>query len=785
MLRNLLVLICAVAGLASAQYKRAPERIRAILDAPATPTISVNPARTHALLLDARRYPPIAELAQPMLRLAGLRINPRNNAPHRSVQYETISLVRLDTTAAVPLNLPAPMRYGSPRWSGDGKWFAILALLDDRVEVWVGRVETGEFRRVAANVNAAWGDPLQWMPDNRHLLVQLIPDNRGPVPAAPTVPDGPVIQETLGKAGPTRTNPDALKNPHDERLFDYYLQSQLTLVDVATASRRKLSGPSIFENAAPSPGGGHILISRLRRPYSYVQNADDFPKDIEIWSAEGQVARVIAKRPMADSVPIEGVVTGPRQFHWQPNDPATLTWAEALDGGDPKKPAPHRDRLLRLAAPFQGEATEWFRTRNRCVSVRWLDDDPRALVTDYDRRRRWTQTQLVAPNQPAKTIWSRNTQDAYGDPGNPLTRTLRNGHRVLRTEGGSIFLDGDGASPQGDRPFLDRYSLATGEKQRLFHSDPDAYETVVAILDGDRLLTRRETVNDPPNYLIRRNNRIQHRITNVPDPAPEFRRVKKELVTYQREDGVPLSFTLYLPSGYTPGKPLPTVVWAYPREFTDASTAGQVRGSKHRFTTVTGASHLFYLLAGYAILDGAAMPVVGDPDTANNTYIQQVVSSAKAAIHKAAAEGWTDPARVGVGGHSYGAFMTANLLAHSDLFQAGVARSGAYNRTLTPFGFQAEPRTLWQAPEIYLGMSPFLSAQKINEPILLIHGEADDNQGTFPLQSERMYQAVRGNGGIVRYVVLPHEAHAYAARESVEHTIAEMIDWFDRYVKKR
>jgi dipeptidyl aminopeptidase/acylaminoacyl peptidase len=785
MFRNLLVAALAFGGLAGAQYKRAPERIRAILDAPATPAISVNPARTHALLLDARRYPSITELAQPMLRLAGLRVNPRNNAPHRQTLYEGIGLVRLDTGAAVPLNLPAPARYGSPHWSGDGKWFAILAFQDDRVEVWVGRVETGEFRRLAANINAVWGDPVQWMPDSRRLLVQLIPEDRGSVPAPPTTPDGPIIQETLGKAGPTRTNPDALRNPHDERLFDYYLQSQLTLVDAGTASRRKLSEPSIFESAMPSPGGEHILVTRLRRPYSYVLNAGDFAKDVELWTTEGQVARAITKRPMADNVPIEGVVTGPRQFAWQPNDPATLTWVEALDEGDPRKQVPHRDRLLRLTTPFQGEAVEWVRTQYRCMSVRWLDDDPRALVTDYDRRRRWTQTQLVAPNQPPKTIWSRNAQDAYGDPGTPLMRALRSGHRVLQTDSGAIFLDGEGASPQGDRPFLDRYSLTTGEKQRLFHSDPDAYETVVAILDGQRLLTRRETLKDPPNYLIRQNGRIQHRITNVQDPAPEFRRVKKELVTYQREDGVPLSFTLYLPPDHTPGKPLPTVVWAYPREFTDASTAGQVRGSKHRFTTVTGASHLFYLLAGYAILDGASMPVVGDPDTANNTYIQQVVSSAKAAITKATAEGWTDPARVGVGGHSYGAFMTANLLAHSDLFQAGVARSGAYNRTLTPFGFQAEPRTFWQAPEIYMGMSPFMSAHKINEPILLIHGEADDNQGTFPVQSERMYQAVRGNGGVVRYVVLPHEAHGYAARESVEHTIAEMIDWFDRHVKKR
>jgi len=303
--------------------------------------------------------------------------------------------------------------------------------------------------------------------------------------------------------------------------------------------------------------------------------------------------------------------------------------------------------------------------------------------------------------------------------------------------------------------------------------------------DAAQFITRRETPTDAPNYFIRSAGASADRkpLTQFPDATPQLRGIKKQLVTYKRADGVQCSFTLYLPPNYKEGTRLPTVVWAYPLEFNDAGTAGQITGSTQRTTQIVGPSHLFFLLEGYAVLDNATMPVVGDPETVNNTYVEQIVMSAKAAIDKATEMGVTDPERVGVGGHSYGAFMTANLLAHSDLFRAGIARSGAYNRTLTPFGFQSERRTLWEAPDMYIRVSPFMVAQKINEPILMIHGEADDNTGTFPIQSERMYQALKGHGATVRLVMLPFEAHGYSGRESIDHVLYEMLSWFDKYVK--
>ncbi|MCS6861560.1 MAG: prolyl oligopeptidase family serine peptidase, partial [Abditibacteriales bacterium] len=497
----------------------------------------------------------------------------------------------------------------------------------------------------------------------------------------------------------------------------------------------------------------------------------------------------VASLPLAENVPIDGVPTGPRSVHWRPTEPATLVWVEALDDGDPRKKVPHRDRVLMWKAPFEGQPTELTKTQHRYSGIIW-GEKGLALLREFDRDRRWSRTFLINadnPSQSPRLVWDLSSQERYNNPGAPVMRPLPNGQSVMWQHGNHIFLSGQGATPQGDRPFLDRFDLTTLKSERIFRCDENSYESVVALVadDGSRFITRYETPNDPPNYFLRTVAPSPQKValTNFPDPAPQLRGIKKQLITYKRADGVPLSFTLYLPADYQPGQRLPTVVWAYPMEFTDPSTAGQVSGSPHRFTLISGASHLFFLTQGYAVLDDVAMPVVGDPETVNNTFIEQIIANAQAAIDKAVELGVTDRHRVGVGGHSYGAFMTANLLAHCDLFRAGIARSGAYNRTLTPFGFQNERRTIWEAPDLYIKVSPFMFAHKINEPILLIHGEADNNAGTFPIQSERLFHAIKGNGGTVRFVSLPHESHGYIARESVEHTLFEMIAWFDRYVK--
>jgi dipeptidyl aminopeptidase/acylaminoacyl peptidase len=785
-------------------YQKPPQAVLEVLNSPLTPTLAISPTRHFAMQGQPVRYPAIAELAQPMLRIAGMRINPKTNGLHNTTFNSSLSLRKIPEGTEVKIDLPANARLTLGRWSPDATRFTFTNTTERGIELWLGDT-AGKTRKIeGVRLNAVMGgtggggrggagvgtgpSEVQWMPDGKTLLVQMVKLNRGPAPAEPLVPTGPHVQESLGGASPEVTHEDMLQNPHDEDLFEYYATSQLALVDAATGKTTPIGKAGIIESARISPDGRNLLVTTIHRPFSYLHDARAFPKEIEIWDRTGKVIHKVASSPLEDRVPINGVPTGPRNLQWRPNAPATLMWVEALDKGDLKIKVPHRDRLLALAAPFTAEPQEIVRTEQRFSGIQFFEKGGRAFIEDSERQTRRVRTfqiDIDSPAQAPKLVWSRNAQDRYKDPGTPMLKALATGGRVILRDDDNIFLTGLGASPKGDHPFLDRYNLATGKSERLFQCDDDHYEVVDALLDehGTKFLTRRESPTEPPNYYVRTADGKMTAVTSFPDPQPVFRKVTRQLVTYKRADGVPLSFELYLPPDYQPGTRLPTLIWAYPREFNDADTAGQVSGSSKRFTEVTGYSQLFHVLDGFAVLDNASMPVVGDVDTVNDTYIKQIVDDAKAAIDKAAEMGVTDPARVAVGGHSYGAFMTANLLAHCDLFKAGIAESGAHNRTLTPFGFQSERRTIWQAPDVYIKMSPFMYADKIKTPMLLIHGEADDNDGTFPIQSDRMYQAIRGNGGVARLVFLPFEAHGYRGKETIEHVLWEKMTWLDKYVK--
>jgi dipeptidyl aminopeptidase/acylaminoacyl peptidase len=768
-------------------YQKPPRAVLDVLHAPQPPQMLPSPTGDRLLLIRMERHPPIADLALPYLKLAGLRIDPASNGPHAPTPVVGLTLVTVADGRHFQVKVPPAPRLGMPLWSPDGQRFAFTHTTDSGIELWVVLAQTGEARRFpGVHINAVYGTPVQWLPDGKSLLCQAVPGGRGKPPAAPRVPAGPTIQESKGKPAPIRTFQDLLQNAHDEDLFDYHATSQLVVLDPAGETSRRLGEPAIFRSVAPSPDGRFFLVTTNHRPYSYLFPATAFPQDVEVWDRQGKLMRQVARLPLADQVPTEGVPTGPRHWQWLPTASATLVGVVALDDGDPRKKVPYRDRVFLLPFPFQ-EEQHWLRTADRFTGITWGEKHGLALVRDYDRNKRWQRTTLynaATPKEPGRLVWSRSIHDRYKDPGEPVLRTLPSGQRVFRVHDGAVFLAGKGATPKGERPFLDRMDLESFKTQRLFHCAEGCYETVATLLsdDGTRFLTRHESPVGPPNYFVRSADGKKKALTNFADPTPQLRGITRKLVTYKRDDGVPLSFTLYLPAEYKKGERLPALIWAYPREYLDGHTAGQVSGSPHRFLTFLGPSHLFLLLEGYAILDGASMPVVGDPEKVNNTYLEQVVASARAAIHKADDMGMIDPSRVAVGGHSYGAFMTVNLLAHSNLFKAGIARSGAYNRTLTPFGFQSERRTLWEAPELYVKVSPFLHADRIKTPLLLIHGEADNNMGTFPIQSERLYQAIKGNGGTVRFVSLPHESHGYTAGESVEHTLFEMINWLNRHV---
>ena len=764
-------------------YQKAPKAIQAVLDAPGTPSLILSPKGDRFLLAEFDRHPPIQDLAQPMARLAGHRFNPLTRGPHAPQRLKHLAIQPLGGGPAKAVILPAGVLLGQPRWSPDGTRFVLTGARANATELWVGEAANGKLRRIPGlQLNAILGSPIDWLADGS-LLCKAVPPQQGATPKAPEVPTGPRIQQTAGKAAPAPTYQDLLQNAFDETLFEFLAQSQLTRVDLGTGALQPIGKAGLFANVQPSPDGKLLLVARLQRPFSYLVPASQFPVREEVWDRRGTLVHTAADLPLAEGIPLEGVRTGPRRLHWRPTEPATLAWAEALDGGDPKRKADFRDRVLLQSAPFKTSPVELLRLKARFSGVEWGEGGNLAVVREHERDRRWNRTWLLNPAQPAaaRLAFDRSSNDRYGDPGSFQSRLLPNGHSALRQSGASLFLVGTGATPEGDRPFLDRFDPATLTTERRFRSGEGVHEAPVTLLPDGRFITRRESPTAAPNYVL--HGQEAKALTTFQDPLPALRKIQKKLVKYTRPDGVALSFTLYLPPDYRAGERRPAVVWAYPMEFTDAATAGQVSGSTNRFTSIGGMSHLFFLLAGYVVLDNTTMPVVGDTKTVNDSFLEQVVASAKAAIDKADELGVIDPKRVGVGGHSYGAFMTANLLAHSTLFKAGIARSGAYNRTLTPFGFQSERRTLWEAPDMYLKVSPFMSANTFNAPILLIHGEADNNQGTFPIQSERLYAALKGNGQTARYVTLPLESHGYAARESIEHTLWEMINWFDRHLK--
>jgi len=801
----LLVFVFSIGVFGQGSYKKPPKEVLDVLNAPPIPSTTVSPAGDKIAMLTPLRYPPIADLAQPMLRLAGERVNPNNNGQHRQPYFLSLTFKNISDGKETAVSLPAGAKIMTPQWAPDGKHLAFGNITPTGIELWVADTATGKASRLSkAYINTAFGQ-FGWEGSNE-LSATLVPANRGPAPAYENItPTEPSIQETSGRTGVIQTFEDMLKSPNDEKLFDYYATSQFALISL-DGKVKNIGQPAIFDSAEVSPDGKYVLATTIHRPYSYQFPMNRFPKKVEIWDASGKSVHAIADLPLQDNLPAQGVPVGPRAINWIPTEPATLMWAEALDGGDPRKKVTPRDHLLTLAAPFSSQPAELLKVEQRYQGRLFGEKDGLMLYYDVNRDTQHRRVFLVDYRNVAspKMISDLNVNDRYHELGQPVTKMLPTGSSVIRQNGDNIFLTGAGASPEGDRPFLRQINLKTLKTGDIFRSEGNQYESFVAVIGEDsnitlntnksiflKIVTRSESTGEPPNLYLRRqcypddkcSVPAPSKLTDFADPTPQLRGITKQLVKYKRPDGVDLSFTLYLPPGYKQGTKLPAVVWAYPLEFTDALTAGQVSGSTNRFTQIGSYSHLFFLLEGYAVLDNTTMPIVGDPLTVNDTYVEQVVADAKAAIDKATEMGVIDPDRVGVGGHSYGAFMTGNLMAHSRLFRAGIARSGAYNRTLTPFGFQSERRTFWEAPELYEKVSPFFYADKIKDPILMIHGEADDNTGTFPIQSERMFAAISGNGGTARLVMLPLEAHGYIAKETTEHVLYEMITWFDKYVK--
>jgi dipeptidyl aminopeptidase/acylaminoacyl peptidase len=831
-------------------YQSPPPDLVKILEAPASPLSSISPNRQWILVTVADpRTVTISDMADSAYYLAGSKIRANPDYRVENIGIRSGSVTSIDGKTVRTLDVPAGGRIGGAAWSADGDRLAYTTISNQNMSLEILDPAAGRVRHVSASGLSGKVRDLDWSRDGKHLaftvttlagttlwvvdvasatarrltpatlnfttargnivddagcswlhgkaplVCRLWPANRGAPPRISDVPTGVIVQESYGRSAPARTYEYLLQSPTDEALFDYYFADQISLVGL-DGKITQIGAPGIHKGVAASPNGNYLLVETVQGPYSYQVPMDVFPSRTEVWNTSGKVLREIRNSHVAEEAPSarDAVLPGIRFVDWRSDAPATLVMVEALDKGDPRNRVPKRDQVSLLSAPFTGAATPFVQTEYRFSGLNWVAPSIAFLSERLSRGAR-VRTWMIDPSAPnggtPKLVWDRSTEDRYSDPGIWMYVRDPASDRFIplrSSDGRYLYLRGNGASPEGDKPFLDRFDLTTAKAGRLWQSAAPYYEQVLQVVDrdGNRVITQRETPTDPPNFFLRdlRNNSL-NQITKLGDPAPYFADVKSQLITYTRPDGVKLSATLYLPPGYDKSQGrLPFFFWAYPREFQSADAASQLAGSHYQFKRPARQNYLMLLMHGYGVLDGPTMPIVGaNGKEPNDSYVDQLVASAQAAVDKIVDMGVADRDRVGIGGHSYGAFMTVNLLAHSDIFRTGIAESGAYNRTLTPFGFQSEPRTYWEAPEVYNAMSPFNYANKIKEPLLLIHGQRDDNSGTFPIQSERLYAAIKGNGGNVRYVQLPLEPHGYTARETQRHLLWEYINWLDKYVK--
>lgn len=797
-----LILILLV-GFASAQvdvtYQKPPKEILDIVDAPLAPTANFDYKNENIVLMHRQQYKSIAELSETELRLAGLRINPVTNIGSRTRYYYNLSLMKVGSTDEIMISgLPENARLANFSWSPDNSKMAFTNTVETGVELWVLDITTASCEKLTEpQLNANIGTPFRWFKDNSTLLVRFLPEDRQKlIDKTVSIPTGPRISVSDGTKAQNRTYQDLLKDKADEFNFEQLVRSTLYTVDLE-GNKNIWKETAMYVDMDFSPSGEYVLVQTLHRPFSYLVTLSRFPQKSIVYDIDGNEIKTVRDVPLEEVRPqgFSSTTKEIRSINWRNDKPSTLYFVKALDGGDPSVEVDYRDEVFSWDAPFNEDPKSVIKTKQRYAGVTWGNDDI-AIARDRWWNTRNAKTYLFNPSDSAEEpelLFDLNYNDRYADPGSFVTHRNDMGERVLQIEKNKVYLTGTGYSPEGIRPFFDEYDLKTKETERLWRADgTETLERIIRVIDAKEgaLLTRVESSTQFPNYYIRNiKKRIApQQITNFENPIEGLNGIYKEVISYKRADGLELSGTLYLPKDYDfeNKEKLPMILYAYPREYKDKSTAGQVTSSPHTFTYPNYGSVIYWVTQGYAILDGAAFPIVGEGNKEpNDSFREQLVANAKAAIDAVDELGYVDRDRVAVGGHSYGAFMTANLLSHSDLFAAGIARSGAYNRTLTPFGFQSEERSYWQAPEIYYNMSPFMHADKMKTPLLLIHGEADNNSGTYPLQSERYFNALKGLGATVRLVMLPKESHGYSARESILHMLWEQHEWLEKYVKNK
>ena len=789
-----LLILCYGNAQTSLTYQQPPDEILKLADVELAPSVQIDSHGENMILLYRDQYKSIVELSESELRLAGLRINPVTNIGSRTNYYTNIKVKKIkEKEAKSIIGLPKNARLSGFSWSPDETKIACLNTTQTGVEVWILDIITAKATKItAANVNANMRSTISWFKDNQHLLVKMLPSDRKPlIDTDKAVPTGPTVSESDGAKAQNRTYQDLLKNPNDEFNFEQLARSEIKKVSI-NGDIESFLPTDMYRNISFSPDGNYIMVTKIKRPFSYIVTYTRFPSESIIYTIKGEKIKTV-NEVLLDEVRPKGFMatrTGKRSMQWRGDKPSTLVWAEALDKGDPEIEVAYRDVVYQLDAPFDAKPKEILKTKQRFSGIRWGNDNT-AIAYDYWWNTRNLKTYLFNPsNGKAEIISDRNYQDVYSDPGDFVTSKNEYGRYTLNINGKKLYLTGEGYSKEGQFPFIDEYNLKTNKTKRLYQSEyTDKLESLNFAIDlkkGD-ILVRIESKTDYPNYYIRNiKKKTLTPITTFENPFKSLENVDKRIISYKRDDGLDLDGTLYLPLNYKEGEKYPMILWAYPREYKDKASASQSTANPNEFVYPYWGSPIYWVTKGYVVLDDAAFPIVGEGDEEpNDTFRTQLVANGKAAIDAVDKLGYIDRSKVAVGGHSYGAFMTANLLSHSNLFAAGIARSGAYNRTLTPFGFQSEERSYWDAPKIYYNMSPFMHADKMKTPLLLIHGVADNNSGTYPLQSERYFNALKGLGAPVRLVMLPKESHGYRAKESIMHMLWEQDQWLEKHVKNK
>ena len=799
---SLLIILARIIAQENLNYQQPPNEILNLVDVKLPPRVLMDENKKYMVCVYRDAFKTIKELSEKEMRLAGLRINPKTNIGSRTNYYKDIKIANLRRKKTVlrrVRGLPTEPRLANFIWSPDQTSIAFTNTTFHGVELWVLNVSGGVVKKLTdANVNANLGDAVNWYQDGKSLLVKLVPGNREEITDSENViPLGPRISSNDGKKAQNRTYQDLLKNRIDEHNFEQLALSEIHKVNLY-GKKTLWQESDMYRNISFSPNGEFVMVTKIQKPFSYLVPYSRFPSKTIIYTKSGDTVRTLVEVPLIEDLPkgFMAVRKGKRNFSWRNDKPSSVYYSIALDEGDPENKVSFRDEIFQLDAPFQGAPLSLIKTENRYYKILWCNDSV-AVANDYWWKNRNTKSYLFNPLNPSdepQIISDRNYQDRYSDPGDFVENRNQYGRYVLALKNGKIFFLGDGFTEQGQFPFLDQLNINTLEKKRLYESEyTDRMETLQRYDIGkDELLVRIQSPTDYPNYYFRYldKNKLDKnkldQITQFDNPFKGLQNVYKDVIKYKREDGLDLSATLYLPADYNQNikEKLPMIMWAYPREFKDRSSASQTTQNPNKFTYPYWGSPIYWLTKGYAILDNVSFPILGIEDNEpNDDFRNQLVANAKAAIDAVDSMGFINKERVAIGGHSYGAFMVANLLSHSNLFAAGIARSGAYNRTLTPFGFQSEERNYWEAPEIYYQMSPFMHADKIKTPILLIHGEADNNSGTYPLQSQRYFNALKGLGVTTRLVILPKESHGYRAKESILHLLWEQDQWLEKYIK--